>query len=222
MILIMSISSPSPSTRLARRSDLHLMRKLWHAGMGVTGLYLYFKLGLSQELAALVLVIFAFIAITVDLIRFGQPVAQKIFTMTLGPFMRRSELENFTGFPFYALGIAVTLVLYREPLALLATLFLIFADPIASLVGIQFGRDKIFKNKSVQGSMAAFFVCTFITLLYGQAYGLIGFRLMIYSVLAGIIGSISEICSLKIDDNLTIPILSGLGLTILNKLIPLF
>lgn len=216
----MSISPTS--TRLAKRNDLHLMRKLWHIGMGVFGIYFYFKLGLSQEFTALLGVVLAFIAITVDIIRFGNPMAQKLFTKVLGPFMRRSELETFTGFPFYALGVAVTLVLFREPIAVLSILFLVFADPIASLIGVQFGRDKIFKNKSVQGSLGALFVCAFITLLYGQVYGLVGFRLMIYSVLAGIIGSLSEICSFKIDDNLTIPILSGLGLTVLNYLIPLF
>jgi dolichol kinase len=216
------MSNSTQSTRLAKRNDLHLMRKLWHMGMGVFGLYCYFKLGLSQEFTALLGVILAFIAITVDIVRFGNPVAQKLFTTALGPFMRRSELESFTGFPFYALGVAVTLVLFKEPIAVLAVLFLVFADPIASLVGVQFGKDKIFKNKSVQGSLAALFVCTFITLLYGQVYGVIGFRLIIFSVLAGIIGSASEICSFKIDDNLTIPILSGLGLSVLNYLIPIF
>ncbi|TDJ09551.1 MAG: hypothetical protein E2O68_00145 [Deltaproteobacteria bacterium] len=210
------------STQLAKRNDLHLMRKLWHIGMGVTGLYYYFKLDLPQELTALMLIGLAFIAITIDLVRFGQPVVQKIVLKTLGPFMRSSERDGFTGLPFYALGVAVTLVLYREPIALLAVLFLVFADPIASLVGVQFGKDKLFKNKSLQGSMAALFTCTFITILFGQVYGIIGFKLIIFSVLAGIIGSLSEICSFKIDDNLTIPILSGLGLTILNKLIPLF
>ena len=217
-VSLMSISPP----RLAKRNDLHLMRKLWHIGMGITGLYAYFKLDLSQEMTALLLIGLAFTAITIDLIRFGQPVAQKIVLKILGPFMRRSELENCTGLPVEALGVAVTLVLYREPIAILATLFLVFADPIAALVGVQFGKDKIIKNKSVQGSLAAFFVCTFITILFGQAFGIIGFRLIIFSVLAGIIGALSEICSFKIDDNLTIPILSGLGLTVLNYLIPLF
>jgi len=214
----MSISS----TQLAKRNDLHLLRKLWHVGMGVMGLYFYFKLGVSQEKMALILIMLAFTAVAVDLIRIGQPIAQKMFTKVIGPFMRQSELEDLTGFPFYTLGVGVTLVLYKEPIALLATLFLVFADPICSLVGVQFGKDKIFKNKSVQGSLAGFFVCIFITLLYGQVYGLAGFKLIVFSILAGVIGAVSEICSFKIDDNLTIPILSGLGLTALNYFIPLF
>ena len=48
-------------------------------------------------------------------------------------------------------------------------------------------------------------------------------NLIIFSVSAGIIGSLSELASaFNIDDNLTIPVLSGAGLTLVNGMIGIF
>jgi dolichol kinase len=40
-------------------------------------------------------------------------------------------------------------------------------------------------------------------------------------MLSGVIGAASEVLSVKIDDNLMIPILSGAGMTMINLFIPI-
>jgi dolichol kinase len=51
----------------------------------------------------------------------------------------------------------------------------------------------------------------------------LGTHILVYSIVAGVIGAASELVSaFNIDDNLTIPVLSGLGLTLLNYLVPVF
>jgi dolichol kinase len=47
-------------------------------------------------------------------------------------------------------------------------------------------------------------------------------NLLTFSLVAGLIGAVSELCSQFVDDNLCIPVLSGLGLTILNYFIQVF
>jgi len=105
---------------------------------------------------------------------------------------------------------------------LLSVFFLIFSDPISSYVGIRFGKDKILPNKSLQGSSAGFVVCTIITFIYCLLEGHMGANIILFAFLAGIIGSISEMMSIFVDDNLTIPVISGLGLTLLNQIFIIF
>ena len=99
-------------------------------------------------------------------------------------------------------------------------MFLVFSDPISSYFGIRFGKDKILPNKSLQGSVAGFSVCYLATLLYTLGSSASAANIFIFAVIAGVIGSVSELVSaFNVDDNLTIPVLSGIGLTILNYIL---
>ena len=137
--------------------------------------------------------------------------------------MRRSEKEGMSGLPFYALGISLALFFYRKEIAVISILFLVFSDPISSFFGVLYGKDKILPNKSLQGAVAGFFTCYLITLFYCMNVTEISTGLLIFSILGGVIGSLSELISaFNIDDNLTIPVLSGLGLTLVNYFLPIF
>jgi dolichol kinase len=46
--------------------------------------------------------------------------------------------------------------------------------------------------------------------------------LLVFAIAAGVIGAISEMCSQFVDDNLCIPVVSGLGLYLVNFIVPLF
>ena len=136
--------------------------------------------------------------------------------------MRESERNGFSGLPYYALGVSLSLLLYEEKIAILSILFLVFSDPISSFFGILLGRDKILPNKSLQGAIAGFVTCYLTTLFYLRYYDYESLNALSFAIIAGLIGTISELMSVLIDDNLTIPVFSGLGLTILNKLFLIF
>ena len=201
------ISSP-----LRLRSDLHLTRKLWHISTGLIGLFAYKKSGMNVDSMASILLVFAVAAFLFEFIRLRNEKINQIAMVLMKPVMRESERSSVSGLPFYALGISLAL----------ATLFLIFADPIASFFGILYGRDKILPNKSLQGTIAAFSVCYIATLVYGLIYVGPSMNLLVFAIAGGIIGSISEMCSQFIDDNLCIPVVSGLGLYLVNFIVPLF
>jgi diacylglycerol kinase (CTP) len=212
----------SVSIRVHKRTDIHILRKLWHMGVGLIGVAFYLVSGISQEKLAIYLFVLAAVAIMIDILRINNQKIQKASLLVMRPFMRKSELRSITGLPFYALGVALSLSLFTEKIALLSVFFLIFSDPISSYVGIRFGKDKILPNKSLQGSFAGFAVCAIITFIYCIVSGHGGIQIILFAFLAGIIGSISEMMSFLIDDNLTIPVLSGLGLTFLNHIFVIF
>lgn len=211
------ISSP-----LRMRSDLHLTRKVWHISTGLIGLLIYKKSGFTPELTATALLVLAVAAFLFELLRLKNEKINQLAMILMKPVMRESERNSVSGLPFYALGVSLALFFFPERIAILAILFLIFADPIASFIGILYGRDKILPNKSLQGTIAAFSVCYIVTLIYGMIYVGPSMGLLVFAIAAGIIGCVSEMCSQFIDDNLCIPVVSGLGLFLFNFIIPLF
>lgn len=210
------------SSPLRLRTDLHIARKLWHMATGLTGLAFYYRSGLTVDTVATVLLIFSACSFMVEYARLRNEKMNQFLMVFMKPIMRESEKNSVSGMPFYALGVSLSLFFFPERIAILSVLFLIFADPIASFCGILYGRDKILPNKSLQGTIAAFSVCYIVTLVYGLIHASPSMNLLIFSILAGIIGAVSELCSQFVDDNLCIPVISGLGLFLINFLITVF
>lgn len=208
---------------LARRTDLHILRKLWHMSTGSLGLYIYFNVLPERKVWAFTALVIAITGFAMDYLRHRNEKLNSFVIKLMGPLMRKSEESGSSGLPFYALGVSLSLFLFKEKIALLSIMFLVFADPISSYFGIRFGKDKILPNKSLQGSVAGFAVCYLITLLYTLNSSASAANIFIFAVLCGLIGSISELVSaFNVDDNLTIPVLSGVGITILNYVLNIF
>ena len=130
--------------------------------------------------------------------------------------MRESERNKVSGMPFYALGVGIALTFFYKPIALLAVLFLIFADPISSIVGIKFGRTKILPNKSLEGCVAGFLTCfLFLTAAFtglSVMPFLATWKWMTFCFFAGVIGMFSEMASVyNLDDNFTVPVISSIA-----------
>lgn len=208
---------------LHKRSDLHILRKLWHIITGSVGLFFFLRSTEPSQTWAMGILIIAILGFVMDLIRFRFKKLNLIILKLLGPLMRRSEKEGMSGLPFYALGVSLSLFFYHRDIAVLSVMFLVFSDPISSFFGVLYGKDKILPNKSLQGAVAGFFTCYLVTLFYVMNTATLGTHLLVFAILAGLIGALSELVSaFNIDDNLTIPVLSGLGMTLLNHFVTIF
>lgn len=207
---------------LKLRSDVHLARKIWHMCSGLIGLAIYLYFQIPSDLLAKGLIALGVVGFIGENIRIRVPSVNQLFLRYFAFVMRAQEAHNISGMPYYALGAGLSLILYSNDVAIMSVLFLIFSDPVSSLVGIIYGTEKLVEGKSLQGSVAGLMCCYTITLAYGIQQGLHGLNLYIFAILAGIIGMVSELFSHYIDDNLTIPLASGAGLTLLNQFIPIF
>lgn len=214
---LVRVSSP-----LRVRSDLHIVRKLWHMATGLIGLTFFYKSGISTDAMASALLFFSTCSFLLEFFRLRNEKVNQLLMTVMKPIMRESEKNSVSGMPFYALGVSLSLFFFPERIAVLSVLFLVFADPIASFCGVLYGRDKILPNKSLQGTIAAFSVCYIVTLVYGLIHASPSMNLLVFSILAGVIGAVSELCSQFVDDNLCIPVISGLGLFLVNFLITVF
>tara|TARA_B100001971_G_scaffold91031_1_gene83966 strand:- start:38352 stop:38993 length:642 start_codon:yes stop_codon:yes gene_type:complete len=208
---------------LAGRSDLHIARKLWHIFCGSAAVGTYYLSNIELEFWGWVALGIAISGFALDFLRLNNKKFNQLALKLLAPIMRKSEKESFSGLPFYALGIAASIYFYDKDIALISILYLVFADPVSSFFGVQFGKDKILPNKSLQGTIAGFFACYFITIIYVADVQTSSMNILAFSLLAALIGAISELFSaFNIDDNVTIPVISGAGLTVLNYLFQIF
>ncbi|WPU64872.1 diacylglycerol/polyprenol kinase family protein [Peredibacter starrii] len=210
-------------TVLHKRSDLHILRKLWHISTGSLGLFMFHQMDASTNTFAIIIMAIAVAGFMADIIRAKYPPFNKLVIKLMGPLMRRSEKEGMSGLPFYALGVSISLFFYQRDIAIISVMFLVFSDPLSSFFGVLYGKDKILPNKSLQGAVAGFFTCYLITLFYVMNTATLGTHILVFAIVSGVIGAASELVSaFNIDDNLTIPVLSGLGMTLLNHFVPVF
>lgn len=211
------------NTTLAKRSETHFMRRVWHIITGILGLSLYFVLELSRWECVLITAIIALLGFIFDFRRLKSAKLNNSMYKYLGSIMRESERDSFSGLPFYALGVCFSFLFFSESIAIMAIMFLVFADPMASVIGVNFGRDRLFPNKSLQGTIAAFLTCFFIVVFYAVYLGRPSPNLIIFAFFSALFGCFSELIStFNIDDNLSIPVLSGGGMSLLNLWLNVF
>lgn len=199
---------------LKKRSDIHYARKIWHMS-AVFAMFLAYVF-LPKEVSFSLLVIAWVLFVPFDFLRHRYAVLNDFAVHAFKPIMRQSEVKKLAGTTFLLTGVLIVYVIFPRPIVALTLLFLAFADPIASYFGILYGKDKIFGHKSIQGFMAAFFVCTSLTLAFLLYHNYLTDRVIVVSLLAGLVGAFAELIPIgKLDDNLTLPLMSAVGLSIL-------
>ncbi|KYR02974.1 hypothetical protein DLAC_00458 [Tieghemostelium lacteum] len=144
-----------------------------------------------------------------ECLRVYVPPVGRFCQRVYGHMMREKEKNGrFNGVLFYLIGTAVSLYMFSPLVAIACSLFLIIGDFCAALVGISYGKTKI-GNKSLEGSLAMFAVCFFISLGIFWSCPLVE-QLSLYGALSA---TLVELLNPSfIDDNLTIPCLSGLAI----------
>ena len=146
------------------------------------------------------MVIFCFF---IEVFRSQSSFISKFFEKYLFFMMRSFEKHgSLTGSTWVFVGALITIILVPQPFSLLALFFLTFGDTLAALVGMKFPFIKI-GNKTLSGSFACFIMCLFVGII-------LDFEISSEIILIGAFtATIAELTSIKINDNISIPVLSG-------------
>ncbi|KAG7196107.1 uncharacterized protein KQ657_000119 [Scheffersomyces spartinae] len=213
-------------------------RKVFHSSIGFVTLYLY-TIGVQhQQLIPVFIGLFAVLFVN-DYARMHNPEFNRKMVKFFTLIARESEANEYNGTLWYVAGLFIVFMLYPKDICVMSCLLLSWADTSASTFGRMFGKytPKVSKNKSLAGCMASFI--TGIASCY-VFYGYFvphynekvngpndifwtpensKLTIHIYSLLSGLVASFSEgIDIYKIDDNFTIPVLSGFFLNLVVKL----
>ena len=146
------------------------------------------------------MVIFCFF---IEIFRNQNLLISKIFEKYLFFMMRSFEKQgSLTGSTWVFVGALITIILVPQPFSLIALFFLAFGDTLAALVGMKFPFIKI-GNKTLSGAFACFIMCFSVGLILDFGIGLD------IILIGAFTATIAELISIKINDNITIPVLSG-------------
>lgn len=196
--------------RLHLRSDLHLARKTWHMFMGLLIAIIY-QSGMSRSTAVITLGCALGLDLLVETIRLKVPSFNEKVLRLWGPVMRSCEVDRFSGTPYYIAAAILAIGLFPKPIAVLSILYLAFGDPMASIFGILFGKKslKLANGKSLIGTAAGVLTCTLVSLLFLSNSQFPWEMVWTLSLIGGLAGGAAELLPLEVDDNFSIPIVSG-------------
>ncbi len=182
----------------------HIGRKFFHLFGGLGLLSLYWLLGRRDALICYVLIVLTVLAL--DMTRLKVLAFQRFLQTWFGSFIRQNEANKLTGMVPYVLGIGLTLFFYQIGTATAAILFLACGDVMATTVGERFGKTKIVGEKSLEGTLAFVAAAILSGVLLNLAVVPLPFGLLLAGamVAAGV-----ELLPLPVNDNLTIPVISG-------------
>ena len=184
-------------------------RKMVHLlNMVVPLIHVYFIEDRMEMLTFLsLMLIFCFF---IEVFRTQHNKLHKFFKEYLHFMMRQSEKEGeMTGATWVFAGSLITIILIPKPFCIVALFFLAVGDTFAALVGMNYPFLKI-GRKSLSGSIACFVTCCIIGLLFS-------FGLNTSTIIFGaLIATLTELSSMKINDNLSMPIFSGFSMYFFN------
>jgi glycerol-3-phosphate acyltransferase PlsY len=108
----------------------------------------------------------------------------------------------------------ICISLFPKDIAFISLSFLAIGDTLAAIVGISLGKRKLPKSKkSIEGSLACF-IGTFVFAMFflnPQKYAI-----PLIALAGAIAATIAESSRIAIDDNVKIPIFSGLVMIVVN------
>ena len=149
----------------------------------------------------------------IELIRIKNLSSYMMFKKYLFFMMRESERKGeITGATWVFVGALFTIIFVPKPYCLLALSFLAFGDSFAALVGINYPFISI-GQKTLSGSFACFIACCIIGFCF---YSEVDAFLILVGAL---IATFAELTSGKVNDNVSIPISSGLSMYFASILI---
>jgi dolichol kinase len=175
-----------------KRKVVHLATLIIPVGYALT----------SEETVILFLVPFFLALLLVDLLRLLHPGMASLFQKYFfGKVLREEEKPTFMGATYFIFSTILTILLFPKSIAIASIFVLILADTAAALVGRWIGKIRIF-GKTLEGSAA--FLLTSLVIVW------ISPNLNRFSgSLAALGATVVEILPVRVNDNLTIPLVAG-------------
>ncbi|TGL10466.1 diacylglycerol/polyprenol kinase family protein [Leptospira meyeri] len=227
-------------------SGFNFFRKIWHVLGLVIPVTLFFDpfqnaLGLVFATRAILVSLLGILLVSLlilEFVRLNHSGFENFFYKYFGFLMKESERKRFNGTVPYFFANFLVVLFFPAEVAILAILFLVIGDPFAAYVGSKYGKHRFYNGKSLEGiigflvpaflfSVLALFLITkshpgsFLAILDNQGELLrTPIYLVFFSVVSACVTEFFANTTAKglVDDNLLIPIVGAVVLSILSML----
>ncbi|MFX0083014.1 MAG: glycerol-3-phosphate acyltransferase [Candidatus Hodarchaeota archaeon] len=189
-------------------TDEEFLENWWRVAIRpVAMLFLIFYF-IGKQLGLFVIGIVSLCFIGLDLFRFLHKQTNILLTEKTKAIFRKGEESKFSSMTIFLISTFIILLFFEIEIAITALVFLIFGDMFGKIFGLAYGRHKIFE-KTVEGTLA-----------YVGSVIISGFILyttldipLIILISGGIAAPLIELLPIGINDNFTVPIISGAVMT---------
>ncbi len=183
-----------PSKEIFRKS-IHLFSSTIPLG--------YYFIITDRLLMIKILLLFSIVFIFIDLARNKVLKIKYFFDNWFSIMLRDHESRGeITGATWLVISSLITIIIFPREIAVPAILFLTIGDAFAAIVGKIFPLGNI-KGKTISGSISGLFMSLLVII---PIMDNINYKILI---LGGFSAMAIELLSIPIDDNFTIPIISG-------------
>lgn len=181
-----------------------LYRKSIHVSSILLPLGWRYLLDYDRRLFVMILFPMALVALLVELFRLENPTVKRLFFRSVGIMLRRHEMSDLTGASYLLTSALIAAAFFPRDIAFCVLCFVAVGDTMAALVGKAWGKRRYtLVGKTVEGSLACF-ISTFIFALFFIKPSL--------AFTGAFLATLAEASPLPVDDNIKIPLISGLGM----------
>ena len=160
--------------------------------------------------ATAILVLFIGTMVWLESWRFRNPKVNRWLFEHFRGFTKEKEREKISTTSLFLAACLITILIFPRSVAVPAMLFLTVGDPLAEIIGVNYGRIRILGGKTLEGTAAGFVACLIVgsPLLLINGLGLSPVVLLIGAAAA----AITELIPFPIDDNFTVALGSGVAM----------
>jgi dolichol kinase len=186
-----------------------IIRKLLHL---LTALIPIVYIFMPRFTMVIILIILGVLALLIDFARLEVKSFGKFFNSYFGKLLWKKEKETLTAATHYVAAAFLSVYFFDKWIAIAVLLFLSFGDTAAHIIGVKWGKIRLDTEKTVEGSLACLVICLSISSLLPQPELLVLF-------VGSVVASLVEFFPFGIDDNFTLPLISGAAMEIIVKML---
>lgn len=171
----------------------------------------------SSKIPALIVTgFFLCLMLFFEIERMRHPALYKWVLLHLGGIFK-VKVGKLTGITYFLIAIFFTIIFFERSVAIVSLFFFILGDAASALVGVKYGRIKLFGNKTLAGSLAFLAVDLAAGVLFLFAPRLAIHPLMLVS--GAFMSTLVEMLPIPVDDNLTVGLSAALVMEIGRRIL---
>jgi dolichol kinase len=184
---------------MGKEDSYFLLRKSFHALAGIVLLFIALEAWTNLKVN-----IFRWLLIAALLLVFLMEYLRLDWGLRL-PFFRETEKgkehHHLHGITLGALGAVLCLLMFDFTIAIAALSMQFLGDPAGAIAGRYFGKTRLFRKKTLQGSLAMLAVSMLVGYVILESWKL--------SAMMAVTAALSEALLDAMDDNLVVPVTTG-------------
>ncbi len=131
-------------------------------------------------------------------------ITKEIHIPTFGEIMRTEEKKGLGAQTYFAAGSLVCILLYSKDIAVASIAVLVIGDSVAAIVGKAIGKHRIYRKKTLEGTLACLLA----------SFGICILLLPATIALPGALGGATTELFSRFNDNFSIPVITGAVMTV--------